>query len=387
MTIRYQLFLFLAFFQVTFGYSNSRKEITGYIVHDFVDDWRIYDYDENKYVPYLAEQHSNSPVHSIIFNLSEYKGYQIRIKVEQKNTYLFINGSLQRKVNPEQPTFLSVDSLTKIYGQGSFLITIYGDKDVTRKQVVVFNPSAITTQKSKSESLSDTSLKPRGRLTLKTPISLVFLFVVILFSYLTTSFPKASVRFFNLRDLLTFLTREQTFLINKPLNGVNTLFILLLSHVLVILYLSITTKEFGVLQSGLLLQIGDDWSTSLINYFRLLFLFFLSFVLKYFYIALVGKLFNLDKIIEIHFFKIIQASLITYSLLLISTLPLLLGYIILPDNWVIWLQVFILIFYGIRLIILYFTIIRNIPVQILYLISYLCIVELLPLLVGARLAF
>lgn len=387
MTIRFQTLLTLFIFQATLSFGTLNKEATGFVVHDFVDNWRIYDYDENKYVPYVSEVHGNSPIHSVIFKLSEYKGYQIRIEVEQKNSYLFVNGSLQRKINPEQPTYLSVDSLTRVYGQGSFLITIYGDKEITRKRVVIFNPSPTKIQKSSVATESDTSLKPRGRLALKTPISLIFLFAIILFSYLSTSFPKAVSRFFNMRDLLTFLTREQTFLINKPLNGINTLFILLLSHVLVIIYLAISTKEFGILQSGLLLQIGEDWGTSLINYLRLLFLFFLSYVLKYFYIALVGKLFNLDKIIEIHFFKLIQASLILYSLLLISTLPLFLGHIILPENWLTWLKAIILIFYGVRLVILYFTIIRNIPVQILYLISYLCIVELLPIIVGTRLAF
>jgi hypothetical protein len=386
-TIRFQTLLTLFLLQATFSFGTLKKEATGFVVHDFVDSWRIYDYDENKYVPYISEIHGNSPIHSIIFRLSEYKGYQIRIEVEQKNSYLFINGSLQRKITPAQPTYMSVDSLMRIHGSGSFLITIYGDKDITRKRVVVFNPSPTLIQKSSVVSESDTSLKPRGRFALKTPISLIFLFVIILFSYLSTSFPKAVSRFFNVRDLLTFLTREQTFLINKPLNGINTLFILLLSHVLVIIYLAFSAREFGILQSGLLLQIGEDWGTSLINYFRLLFLFFLSFILKYFYIALIGKLFNLDKIIEIHFFKLIQASLILYSTLLISTLPVFLGYTTLPDNWMTWLKAIILIFYGVRIVILYFTIIRNIPVQILYLISYLCIVELLPIIVGTRLAF
>lgn len=387
MTIRFQTLFTLFIFQATLSFGTLKKDDTGFVVHDFVDNWRIYDYDENKYVPYVSEIHGNSPVHSVIFKLSEYKGYQIRIQVEQKNSYLFINGSLQRKINPNQPTYLSVDSLTRVYGQGSFLITIYGDKDITQKQVVIFNPSPKIIKKSNVENVTDTSLKPRGRQALKTPISLIFLFVIILFSYLNTSFPKAISRFFSIRDLLTFLTREQTFLINKPLNGINTLFILLLSHVLVILYLAISTMEYGVLQSGLLLQIGEDWGTSLINYFRLLFLFFFSFILKYFYIALVGKLFNLDKIIEIHFFKLIQASLLLYSVLLISILPLALGHISLPENWLIWFKAMILLFYGIRITILYFTIIRNIPVQILYLISYLCIVELLPIIVGVRLAF
>nr|MCU0325617.1 DUF4271 domain-containing protein [Spirosomataceae bacterium] len=122
------------------------------------------------------------------------------------------------------------------------------------------------------------------------------------------------------------------------------------------------------------------------NYIRITLVTFIVLLLKYFFISLVGQLFNLEKVVDIHYFKIIQASIIFYTALVGVLLVFFTGYLPKDIDWSVYLFAPMVIFYLLRFFILYFTINRSVPIQSLYLISYLCIVELLPIILGMRFA-
>ena len=146
------------------------------------------------------------------------------------------------------------------------------------------------------------------------------------------------------------------------------------------------SKGIHVFGGRTILQEGDTLGVLLSNYFRISLAVFVIMVMKYFFIGLVGQLFNLEKIVDLHYFKIVQASSLFYSVLVLVLLILFMAYFPNDFNWQVYLFTPIVAFYLIRIFILYFTIIRSIPKQSLYLISYLCIVEILPVILGIRFA-
>ena len=146
------------------------------------------------------------------------------------------------------------------------------------------------------------------------------------------------------------------------------------------------SKGIYVFGGRTILQEGDTLGVLLSNYFRISLAVFVIMVMKYFFIGLVGQLFNLEKIVDLHYFKIVQASSLFYSALVLVLSILFMQYLPNDFNWQVYLFTPIVAFYFIRIFILYFTIIRSIPKQSLYLISYLCIVEILPVILGIRFA-
>jgi hypothetical protein len=146
------------------------------------------------------------------------------------------------------------------------------------------------------------------------------------------------------------------------------------------------SKGIYVFGGRTILQEGDTLGVLLSNYFRISLAVFVLMVMKYFFIGLVGQLFNLEKVVDLHYFKIVQASSLFYSVLVLVLLILFMAYFPNDFNWQVYLFTPIVAFYLIRIFILYFTIIRSIPKQSLYLISYLCIVEILPVILGIRFA-
>lgn len=146
------------------------------------------------------------------------------------------------------------------------------------------------------------------------------------------------------------------------------------------------SKGIYVFGGRTILQEGDTLGVLLSNYFRMSLAVFVILVSKYFFIGITGQLFNLEKVVDLHYFKIIQSSILFYTGLVLVLLVLFLGYFPHDFNWQLYLFTPVVVFYLIRFFILYFTIIRSIPIQSLYLISYLCIVELLPVILGIRFA-
>ena len=112
---------------------------------------------------------------------------------------------------------------------------------------------------------------------------------------------------------------------------------------------------------------------------------FLSLIGKYVLLEIIGGLYKLQDIIQVHYFKVIQSSLLFFTVL-----ALLLAVIAYNSPATAWSPNLLLLpllgFYVARLMLLYLVIRSLEPIKNLYLFSYLCIVELIPLIIGLRFA-
>jgi hypothetical protein len=337
------------------------------------------------YIPYIAEQHLGYPSHTVFCDIQSNRGYSILVYSQKADNFLFINGSLRQKIPVGKWIVMNVDSLYKVYEQPTIYITLYGSNNIEDKKLLLGYKRSLN-QKPIVLSESGITAKPRTPAPYRNYIVLVSMFILVMFSYLSNSYIRAFQRYFNLKDLFNTLVREQSFLINKPLNRMNIMFIILLSLIISLFYMLLQSKGIYVFGGRTILQEGETLGVLLSNYFRISLAVFVIMVMKYFFISLVGQLFNLEKVVDLHYFKIIQSSSLFFTALVLALLVLFMDYFPHDFNWQVYLFTPIVIFYLIRFFILYFTIIRSIPIQSLYLISYLCIVELLPVILGIRFA-
>ncbi|MFN3489659.1 MAG: DUF4271 domain-containing protein [Emticicia sp.] len=356
-----------------------------FLVHDYHDDWQVYNDRMKAYIPYISEQHLGYPSHTVFCDIQNNRGYNILVYAQKADNFLFINGSLRQKIPVGKWIVLSVDSLYRAYEQPTIYITLYGSNNIEDKKLMLGYKRSLN-QKQIVLAESGITAKPRRPTPYRNYIVLVSMFILVFFSYLSNSYIRAFQRYFNFKDLFNTFVREQSFLINKPLNRMNVMFIILLSLIISLFYMLLQSKGINVFGGRAILQEGDTLGVLLSNYFRISLAVFVIMVMKYFFIGLVGQLFNLEKVVDLHYFKIIQTSSIFYSALVMVLLVLFMGYFPHDFNWQVYLFTPIVAFYLIRLFILYFTIIRSIPIQSLYLISYLCIVEILPIILGIRFA-
>lgn len=356
-----------------------------FLVHDYHDDWQVYNDRMKAYIPYISEQHLGHPSHTVFCDIQSNRGYNILVYAQKDDNFLFINGSLRQKIPVGKWIVLNVDSLYRAYEQPVIYITLYGSNDIEDKKLMLVYKRSLN-QKPIVLAESGITAKPRTPAPYRNYIVLVSMFILVFFSYLSNSYVRAFQRYFNLKDLFNTFARDQSSLINNPLNRMNVMFIILLSLIISLFYMLLQSKDINIFGGRTILQEGDTLGILLSNYFRMTLAVFVLMVIKYFFIGVVGQLFNLEKIVDLHYFKIVQASSLFYSALVLLLSILFMQYLPNDFNWQAYLFTPIVAFYLIRVFILYSTIIRGIPKQNLYLISYLCIVEILPVILGIRFA-
>jgi hypothetical protein len=364
----------------TVGNSESHN-----LVFDFQRSWYVYDEGYESYVPFIAERHFGIPAHVVFCNLEKNLNYDLLIKCEEEGNFLFIEGALKRKIPVNEWLVIPIGSLYKAYGKKEIYLTIYGSKDVNKKSVVIGHKIAKKIV-DKQDATKDTfQILPRSITPFQSSLSLLFIITLALFTYLSSYYNRAFVGFFNLMGPFTMYSREQSLFANQTLSRTNVLFIILLSLIVSLIYLLLQSIGISLLSNRWFMQDGETLGVLLANFFRLSILFFVMFIIKYFFLRILGGLFNLSKIIDLHYFKLIQTNIVFFSMAAIILLSLILGKVNVGTA-ISELFVYILAaFYTMRTVVIFLTINRTMPIQVLYLISYLCIVEILPIVIGIRL--
>ena len=353
-----------------------------YPVHDFRDDFQVYDEAAKAYVPYITEQHADQTALSAYVDLESNRHYSLLVST-QEDGYLFINAALKRKLRAGTWQVMSIDSLYRLYRQPEIFLTLYGAAGLDDKHLFIGYPKSATQTPIvlRDENLS---VRPRAFSIYDNFLGIGLLFLLATHAFLFSFYHRAFLRFYSLRDLLSIRAQEESFLINRPLSSTNILFTLNLGFVIAYLIVFAQSRNIDVFVSRTLL--GDQQLRVLFAEFVLLgILAFLVLLGKYVALEIMGSLYKLQAIINVHYFKVLQSSMLFFT-----GLTLLLAVVAFNITETTWsasaLLLPLIVFYTARLALLYFVIRSIEPIKNLYLFSYLCIVELIPVIIGLRFA-
>ncbi|GAB4031646.1 DUF4271 domain-containing protein [Spirosoma jeollabukense] len=354
-----------------------------YPIHDFRNDFQVYDEGAKAYIPYIIEQHADQTALSAYVDLESNRHYSLLISTRQDG-YLFINAALKRKLRANQWQILSIDSLFRTYRQPEIFLTIYGAPGINDKQLFIGYPKSAT-QKPVILRDDNLSVRPRPRTIYENFLGFGLLFLLATHAFLFALYRRAFQRFYNFRDLISLRAQDDSFLINRPLSSVNLLFTLNLSFIIAYLIVFVQSRNLDVFASRALL-LGQQSLGGLVGEFFLLSIVVLiSLIGKYVSLEVIGGLYKLEESIQVHYFKIVQSSLLFFT-----CMTLLLAVLAYNTPAMPWSENILLLpligFYAARLTLLYFVIRSLEPIKNLYLFSYLCIVELIPLIIGLRFA-
>lgn len=358
------------------------------LIHDFSDSWLMYNHDEKVYVPYLKEAGKEFQTYTLAIVPSDFPKAYLVIKTPDKQANIFVNHGLKKITKKQEWLAYSLDELARENKQSPLYITFFTVADPTDVTAYIGFPSGQKKEiTEKSESKEVMKLLPRNLAKFNSGIAMAFVIGLIVTSFLSNNYARVYAKFYSLRDVLSTKVKEDLFMIGKSLDRPNLLFVILLSLVVGYLVLLIQSSGLKLIENTYVFQSGNSFGVYIINFFKVSLLAFIVFVLKFFYLNLVSKLFNLAKITDLHYFKAIQCSLFFFSLCLLVTIVMHNLYIPLPDNLKNVLFLGLTIFFLWRGILIYFTINRESNVKFLYLFSYLCIAEALPVILGLRLVF
>jgi len=263
-------------------------------------------------------------------------------------------------------------------------LTLYGPPGVQGKQIIIGQPIS-TTQKAVFLRDDNLSVRPRIRSAYTNFLGAGLLFLLATHALLYALYPRAFRRVFNIRDLLSLRSDEDSFLINRPLSSANVLFVANLGLVIAYLVIFLQSRNIDVMTPGQLF-VGEQQPGWIVGQFvGLGVAAFLALLGKYLLLEVIGGLYKLQSIVNIHFFKALQSSALFFTGL--TVVLSVIAYNTSATGWVPELLLpLLLLFYLARLGWFYAVIRSQEPIKNLYLFSYLCIVELIPLIIGLRFA-
>ncbi|MFT4033186.1 MAG: DUF4271 domain-containing protein [Siphonobacter sp.] len=380
------IFIFL----FCFGHS-GQAQTTGpnnayYLVHDFRYDWQVYDQSLQAYVPYLREIHQDYGSHNVLLNLGQNRHYYLLYRSNVEN-YLFIDGALQKKLPIGQWVVFKMDSLYKAINKHEILVTLYGSESGIDNKILQIGHRVAAGQKPIIVSESLLQAEPRDYLPFENFYVLAALLLMVGYAALYNMFPRYFQRYFSIKDLLTIPNRESMgAVVRGPFETSNLVFILILSFVLSYIYQLMRFRGLVLFNTTQLFTDAETLGAIFLQFLLIGIILFTSYLFKYFCITLLSSLFRFEKIANVHFFKDIQAAIIFFSGVSLFMTFLLASLPSFTFHWENYLFGPIIIFFLARALLLYFSINKLADAKNLYMFSYLCIVELVPIIIGVKFA-
>ena len=345
-----------------------------HLIKDLRQEWLAID-KNNRYVPFVARDKSNPSVIGVRINLEKYSGNTLRCCVPAA-TSILVNKQILTSVKQAQCLNYDIDSLRQVYQQQTVLLTIY-------------QPSSILDQISLQVVNDDIDLVAQKELVTPRLVSAKENFFVIgliiilaLYAILINHFPKTFKNIYNLRKILAFRAREEDMrvrLVSEP----HILFLaqhcLLISFLFVLLIPGIGSRlpfiEFGL----------QSLSSYLLLWLTISALVLLAVWAKYMLIIMFGTLFKLRHLMYLHMFDFMRLSLMFWGAVFLLAICAYSNAGI-SEQWYSQALTYLFVAFALaRILVLYLRLFRNASFKNMYLFSYICTAEIIPLFVGLEL--
>ncbi|MBE9460426.1 DUF4271 domain-containing protein [Dyadobacter subterraneus] len=355
-------------------------------VYDYQNDWLVYSNQYKNYVPFSKGINEGTKSVSLYIDLLKNRRYFLLVKAENES-YLFLEGALQKKIVADQWLELSIDSLFRTYKKEELLLSIYGNAGIDDKNVLICHKKSqnaggiIEKTASTLINIKPINFSPFGNFSI-----LAMLVILILNVWIFNVNPLAFSRLINPLELFNNDPREQLSKLNKPYSNTVIFLVIIVSMLMAFMLVFFANNKLNLFSVSAILSEESNLIQFLVDFFMLSAIFFLLTYGKFIFMVLVGQMLNLDKLVETIFLKIIQSSYFFYVALFLLVFMLSLNNAI----WLVPLRPYImfpfLIFYVTRFITLY--VVTKPPASFinLYLFSYLCVIEIIPLIIGIKFA-
>ena len=349
-----------------------------HVVYNLSDDWQVYDENYGAYVPYIAKRHKNSKAMSFWLDLEQFQGDKL-VFLAYEGNYLMINNTLCKQFNRQGWHALDIDSLGNIYKDKHIFCSFYDELPrlpLPGLFIAHLKTSSINKQEETEVRNNLFQAKSRKRTNFKYFITLQILLLMLFYTTTLNYHPKSLKGYFNWRSSLSRVSRIDSNLIYKNINGVTLL--ILTGHALIIAL--VYEILFGNTQN---VQQEYTMVSGYTGYLQKFVWIMILIVMKYIFTTSLGLVLNMEKgLSQVHFFEYFRLSMLFYSILAIVVVFFNISFPSMDiQRIIVWV---ILLFHLIQAFLVSFYVLKQIRYTSLYLFYYLCITELIPLMVGIK---
>lgn len=348
------------------------------IVHidDLRDQWLLFSSRNNFYFPFV--ENSLDGVSSISFPLefSKYERYDLYLKAPAGSSVFF---NQQIVAFMEDPGYLlfPIDSLQQAYKGESLFVTLYNP------QITEESELATSIVETAGQQISDAGYEDgmmhflrRDRSGFGDFFGVAVVILLLFYAVLLNINHKRMRGYYNVGRMLSLNIREEVTFKGKVFDGNNIPILLVHSFLVSFIGLFILSGREGMPNLHRFGQSMAAWTLGAG-------IVFLLFVFKFWLLSLAGSLFKLPFAVR-HYLEYLRMSKIFFTALFFLALVLFLTFKTELNNINQIIVNFVILFLIVRVVVLYFKFIGVTAFKNLYLFSYLCSTEILPMVVGLK---
>lgn len=335
----------------------------------------------NQYVAYTPTTHQNSQLLHFWLKPSEYTAYDLVLHL-QEEAYWYINHNLQGKLASGWHRF-SLDSLSRQYGYQPIFCTLYARKGNFLKEI------AIGYLKNDFSKPSHEQIDKFYTYTIRRNAVILLIALLLGYAVLRQIDFKLLVGYLQLSKFWNIQRRMDNPLFLRPFAGSNILFLLNYAFLLAVFFyfLGLTSEEkHNVLLIGRYLD-KDLEALSIRSLAWAFAIILIGSLAKFLLISIMASLLGISRVINIHFYEYIRISHFFYLPLTLILLYLALQVPFHLEYWHNFFKLLLGVLYAMRFIAVGVIINKLAEFRKLDFYSYLCVVELFPLLLYWKLLF
>lgn len=345
------------------------------VIKDLNREWVTID-ENNRYVPYIDKSMADVPVVGVVMDIARYSSNKLLI-CAPANSAVLIEKKISSYRADEGCLLLDIDSLRATHDKEKLLVSVFqSQKNFEDIGIWVVQAKSAMAQQNANSSYQ------RSMSLLQDFFTAGIIILLIFYAILINQYPRIYKNLYSLSRVFTFRAREDNSRI-RLINEAHIMF--LIQHCLLLAFLFIillSTTDMIQLEVPYLDFQPASFSGYLLLWGQVALLVFAAIWLKYIIVMLFGTLFKLRQLRFLYMLDFMRMSLI-YSAFLFALMVIIfagIGYY--NDSYFNLIVYLFIVLASVRVIVLYLRLFRSASFRNIYLFSYICVAEVIPLLVG-----
>ena len=371
------ILLFLVFSQTSYGWQAESSD-QYQIVKDLRSELMVYDSEFSSYIPYNSTLHSGARYFTLKLDSTTLNQYPLVISLNAGSA-IFLDNKLYMQQKENGWVSLGKKQLAK-----SIWLTIFhprGNLPVN----TIFYGFKLNEKLPVKVAVNRLETRPYHSIVFQNFFIILFILILIALAISKVFNNKAYDEFYNIRRNAISIGKDQNYIFKKPLNSNNLLSLFIHCMIFVFTFFVIQYFTKGLINLRLF-NPENSLIEILANYFTYTIIVFVVYVLKYFLIAFISYLYNVREYKLTHYFNWVKLSMLFFLIIFPIVSLIYIWYEDLNQLLIYNIVFFSLIAFSIaKIIIITYNLNKIRPFRNLYLFSYLCATEIIPLFIVFKL--
>jgi hypothetical protein len=363
---------------ICFGES-SRAQGRGnyYVAKDLKPDWLVYDYTSSLLVPYIPSVNRDTRVIHFNVDIDLYKDSYIQINYTPK-TGFFINNHLVDYSDQEDNRIYSIDSLSQYFFHSPLFVSLYSDHlaDLGTRIVTPHDGIDLTLEDEIFLPIHDVQYS-----NVNESIKVGIIFIFILYAFFLNSGRRIFMEYYNISNTFIRVSVDEFLNRTAKITRIDMVYIAGLSIVMsFIVMMIIDYQDASTNNMAVKSFTGFMWT-----WLMLIFVLFFWYLIRIFIISSMSEIFQIREVKVIHTFELIRLTNFFSLVFFIVVSAALFVFKVQSETLGMILSRMLLMVVVFRIVVLFIKFLNSTTYKKLYLFAYLCLAEIIPVLVGLKL--